>query len=73
MQKAGSIKYLRRQVRIPIRLNDVIVCRYVADATYLEAGRLVVEDTKSKITKANPVYRLKKRMLAAMGIEIREV
>lgn len=72
LQRAGKISGLRRQVRIPIRVNDVIVCRYVADFVYIEAGQRVVEDVKSSFTRMNPVYRLKKKMLAAMGVEIRE-
>lgn len=73
LQRAGKINGLRRQVRIPIRVNDVIVFRYVADFVYVERGQRVVEDVKSSFTRMNPVYRLKKKMLAAMGIEIREV
>lgn len=72
LQRAGKIGGLRRQVRIPIRVNSVIIARYVADAVYIEDGRMVVEDVKSPFTRMNPVYRLKKRCLAAMGIEIRE-
>jgi hypothetical protein len=73
LQRAGRIGCLRRQVRIPIRVNGVTVCRYVADAVYLEDGRRVVEDTKSEITRRLPVYRLKRKLLAALyGIEIRE-
>lgn len=70
----GVISGLRRQVRIPIIVNGVRVCYYVADAVYVERGRWVVEDTKSPITRRLPVYRLKRKLLAALyGIEIREV
>lgn len=73
MQAAGAISGLRRQVRIPVRINGVVVCRYVADAVYQENGRRVVEDTKSAFTRKLPVYRLKKKLLAALyGIEVRE-
>ncbi len=73
MHKAGRITALQRQVRIPIRLNGVVVCRYVADFVYIANGQRVIEDVKSPITRMNPVYRLKRRMLAAMGVEIQEV
>jgi hypothetical protein len=74
LQRQGKISGLVRQVTIPIRVNDVVVCRYRADAKYIENGKIIVEDTKSKITKTNPVYRLKKKLLAAtLDIEIREV
>lgn len=73
LERAGLISELRRQVRIPVVVNGKRVCVYVADATYTEAGQLVVEDTKSTITRRHPVYRLKRKLLkAAMGIEIRE-
>ncbi len=74
LQAAGAISGLRRQVRIPIRVNGVRVCAYVADAVYVEGGRRVVEDTKSPMTRKLPVYRLKRKLLAALyGIDIREV
>lgn len=72
LQRAGKIAGLRRQVRFPIRVNGEIVCRYVADFVYIEAGQRVVEDVKSSFTRMNPVYRLKKKMMAAIGVEIRE-
>ncbi len=54
-------------------MNGVIVCRYVADFVYIRDGRRVIEDVKSSFTKMLPVYRLKKRLLAAVGLEINEV
>jgi hypothetical protein len=73
-QDAGAITSLRRQVRIPIRVNGVVVSRYVADHVYVEQGKRVVEDVKSAITRKDRTYRLKKRLLAALyGFEIREV
>ena len=48
--------------------------RYVADFQYFENGKLVVEDVKSKITKENPVYRIKKHLMMSVHcIEIKEV
>ena len=46
---------------------------YVADFTYIEDGKLVVEDTKSDATKT-PQYIIKRKlMLHKYGIKIREV
>ncbi len=73
MESAGSIQGLRRQVRIPIVWNGIRVCMYVADFVFVRGGRRVVEDVKSAFTKTLPVYRLKKKMLAALGITIEEV
>jgi hypothetical protein len=47
------------------------VCTYRADFTYLEDGRLVVEDAKGWRTE---MYLLKRKWLKAeYGIEVREV
>jgi hypothetical protein len=61
-------------VWFPVKVNGVIVCRYVADFVFIRDGRRVVEDVKSAFTKTLPMYRLKKRLVrAALGIEISEV
>ena len=47
--------------------------RYIADFTYTEDGKFVVEDVKSPATRSNPVYRVKNRMMAERGYTIREI
>ena len=47
--------------------------KYIADFTYMEDGRLVVEDVKSPATRSNPVYRMKNKLMAEKGYIIREV
>ena len=78
LEKAGKIRDLERQkVFVLIDKSDYgrrIV--YKCDFSYLEAtsGAKIVEDVKSPITQKNPVYWLKKRLLAERyGIVIREV
>ncbi len=69
-QAAGLISDLKRQVRFPIRINGLLVCTYVADFVYLEAGAVIVEDCKGFRT---PIYKLKAKLVkAALGITIRE-
>ena len=48
---------------------------YVADFSYNESGRTVVEDVKSVITRKNPVYVIKKKLLLNKfsDIDFREV
>lgn len=47
---------------------------YVADFTYVDSeGNFVVEDVKSEATRKNPVYSLKRRLMANEGYKIREV
>lgn len=75
MQRAGLIHDLRTQEAFPLVCNGVRVASYVADFVYIrtEDGATVVEDVKSEITRKNPVYRLKAKMMAAMGRPITEV
>jgi len=49
---------------------------YVADFQYEENGSIIVEDVKSPITRANPVYRLKRHLFLLENgdmIDFREV
>mgnify|MGYP004479584119 FL=1 len=47
---------------------------YIADFTYFDGeGKFIVEDVKSEATRKNPVYSLKKRLMAREGYKIREV
>lgn len=70
-QAAGEIQGLRRQVPFKLEVNGVLICRYRADHTYIEAGRLVVEDVKGMRTD---LYKLKRRLMkACRGIDIHEV
>lgn len=65
---AGAIRNLERQVRF--RLTADIV--YVADFVYWDDGteQQVIEDSKGVRTKE---YRLKKRLMAEAGHQIKEV
>ena len=47
--------------------------KYIADFTYREDGKFVVEDVKSPATRNNPVYRMKNKMMAEKGYIIREI
>ena len=77
LQRAGRISELNRQVRyelIPAQYKDgKCIYRsvsYVADFTYKENGRLVVEDSKGYKT---PEYIIKKKLMYQVhGIIIRE-
>ena len=79
LEKAGKIANLEREV--PFELAPGVTLsgkrkpsvRYYADAVYEEDGAKVVEDTKSDITRRDPVYRIKKHlMMSVHGIEIME-
>ena len=72
MERARAISDLQTQVRFPIikksQYGKEIV--YIADFTYIEDGKLVVEDTKGFKTD---VYLLKRRLMQEVhGITIKE-
>lgn len=73
LEMSGWISNLRMQERFPLVVNGVKVGAYVADFVYDQNGKTVVEDVKSPITRKNRAYRLKRKILAALGVEIVEV
>lgn len=75
LEKAGRIKDLKCQQRFVLieKSTEHRETAYVADFTYYENGKLVVEDCKSKITKTS-TYKIKKKlMFERYGIKIREI
>ncbi len=74
-QETGQITKLETHRAFPLVVNGVHVCDYESDFCYQpNGGSLVVEDAKSKVTRKLPVYRLKKKLMAAVyAIEIQEV
>ena len=74
MQAGGLIRDLELQPAFDLAVNDVKVCRYIADFRYrdLSTDEVVVEDVKSPATRTRE-YVLKARlMLAVFGIEVLE-
>jgi hypothetical protein len=71
MQRAGEISDLRRQVPYELRVNGLLVCKYVADFVYTSAGVVQAEDVKGVRTKEYVIKR--KLMMAVHGIEIKEI
>lgn len=65
LEASGQIKELRCQPKFRIEYNGIWICNYFADFSYIEKGKLVVEDVKSEYTKKLPVYRLKKKLMKA--------
>ena len=80
LQRAGVIEQLKRQVKFDLipaqKIGGKLVERaayYVADFTYLQNGRFVVEDAKSPATRT-PEYILKRKLLLWIhGIRVKEV
>lgn len=66
LEKSGLIADLRIQQRfevVPKAGGNKRARYYIADFTYTEGGKKIIEDTKSEITKKNPVYSLKKALV----------
>ena len=78
LEKAGAITDLKRQVKYELlpsqRIDGKVVERpvyYVADFTYEQDGKTIVEDTKGVKTRD---YILKRKLLLYFhGIKIKEV
>lgn len=66
-QKNGEIKYLDRQVKFEILPKQVgeRAITYIADFVYLDhqTSYLVIEDVKSKVTKKQPEYIMKRKLV----------
>lgn len=72
LERAGKISDLKRQVKYELipKQEGERACSYVADFTYYEDGKLVVEDCKGFRTDA---YKIKKKlMLWVHKIKIKE-
>ena len=80
LQRAGEITALELQPKFEIVpaviWNDkqMRTRYYIADFAYYEKGNRIVEDVKSKITRKNPVYTLKRQLflLKYPGIVFKE-
>lgn len=69
-ERAGIIKDLQRQVEFSIDVNDMHVCKYVADWTYaiVKTNARVVEDFKGVETDT---FKLKSKLMKAChGIDV---
>lgn len=71
LERAGQIRDMELQPRFPCRVNDLLVCTYVADFRYIEDDLSVVEDVKGMKTD---VYRIKAKLVKALyGFTIKEI
>ena len=64
LEKNGDIKHLKRQVKFILlpKQDGERAVTYIADHVYKYGEILVVEDVKSKITKKQPDYIIKRKM-----------
>jgi len=73
MERGGIVTDLKLQVKYDIIINDIKICRYIADFVYKEESpdgkvKEIVEDAKGFET---PEFKLKKKLMKAVhGIDI---
>ena len=75
LEKAGKIQNLQTQVKFELipKQEGERATNYIADFMYQENGKTVVEDVKSEITRKNPEYIIKRKlMLYRYEIRIQE-
>lgn len=64
LQRAGEISKLQLQVRCPLKVNDQLICTYIADFVYRDRNNGVhVEDAKGVLTD---VFRIKAKLFKAI-------
>lgn len=78
LERAGFIADLEPHPEYEIAFNGVKICTYTADSRYRivqgdRAGEAVIEDVKSEPTRKKYAYRLKVRMMEALGHKVTEV
>lgn len=74
LEQGKNISNLKCQVPYQLKVDDVIIGKYICDFEYEEKGKVVTEDVKSPATKRLPLYRWKKKHFQAQfGREIKEV
>lgn len=80
LERMGEIRELRLQVPFDLTVNGHVICRYVADFVYQQRTdtkrddwERIIEDAKSPATRKIRSYRIKRKLLAALGYQITEV
>ncbi len=65
LEKVGLISDLQRQVPFEIvpKVGKDRARYYIADFTYMQAGKKVIEDVKSPATRLDQLYRLKRALV----------
>jgi hypothetical protein len=72
MHRTGLITNLIHQPVFSLEINGVLIARYVADAEYIDSdGNRVIEDTKGGKATITAVFRIKRKLMAALlGLEV---
>lgn len=63
LERAGQISALKRQAKIPLVVEGKKIGTYIADAIYIEDGKIIVEDAKGVETQ---IFKLKWSLAKAL-------
>lgn len=64
LERGGLISDLQRQVKYPLNCSGKMIANFIADYSYIQNGKQVVEDFKSPATMT-PAFRLKAKLFEA--------
>lgn len=72
LQRAGRISELKCHPSFDLKVNGALVCKYVADFSYVENSKTVICDVKGmKSGGAWQVFRIKAKLFKAVyGIDV---
>ena len=71
LELGGVITDLKLQPRYKLTIGDSTICTYIADFSFHERGKFIVEDVKGVRTD---VFKLKRKLMKAIhGIDITEI
>jgi len=57
------IEDLTRQAKYPMKINDKLICSYIADFEYSRNGKIITEDAKGVLIE---VFRIKAKLFEAI-------
>ena len=67
LQRAGEISDLKVHPSFDLRVNDQLVCKYIADFSYYLDDMLIVEDVKGmRKGGAWDIFRIKAKLMKAL-------
>jgi len=62
-EKEMLIEDLTRQAKYPMKINDKLICSYIADFEYSRNGKIITEDAKGVLIE---VFRIKAKLFEAI-------
>ena len=73
LENAGLIMDLKTQVDLPLIVNDIKICSYIADFTFIDTQGLNIHDVKANIDDKylSPEFKIKRKLVKALyGVDV---